>query len=178
MRHRLLTAGRLVEARRQLRRSLVRHPRRRHQHMGTVRRERHRHGAHGRRRRKRTHAAPNLSLAPFDRWRGPWRQLVLDQRQPARRHGPGCVSRGQFRVAPARRASTHSPPGKDVGEPQGRVLIDDVGQAAAAAGSVVLLALGFLLGALLALAVLVLALSARQSTRRRRQARLTALHST
>ncbi len=59
------------------------------------------------------------------------------------------------------------------------VLIDDVGQAAAAAGSVVLLAYGFLPGAILALAALAwLALSARQSTRRRRQAQLISLHST
>jgi hypothetical protein len=59
------------------------------------------------------------------------------------------------------------------------VLVDDVGQAAAAAGSVVLLAYGVLPGAILTLATLAwLALSVRQSTRRRRQAQLTSLHST
>jgi hypothetical protein len=59
------------------------------------------------------------------------------------------------------------------------VLIDDVGQAAVAAGSVVLLAFGFLPGALLALAALAwVALSARQSTRWRRQARVTSPDST
>jgi hypothetical protein len=59
-----------------------------------------------------------------------------------------------------------------------RLLIDDVGQAAAAAGSVVLLAYGFVPGAILALAALVLlALSARQSTQLRRHVRLTSLHS-
>lgn len=59
-----------------------------------------------------------------------------------------------------------------------RILIDDVGQAATAAGSVALLAYGFLPGAILALAALIwLALSARQSTQWRRQARLTSLHS-
>jgi hypothetical protein len=57
-----------------------------------------------------------------------------------------------------------------------RLLIDDVGQGAAAAGSIVLLAYGFWTGAILALAVLLwLGLSARQSVRRRR-APLAPLH--
>jgi hypothetical protein len=50
-----------------------------------------------------------------------------------------------------------------------RLLIDDLGQVAAAAGSIVLLAYGFWPGAFLALAVLLwLGLSARRSTQRRR----------
>jgi len=50
-----------------------------------------------------------------------------------------------------------------------RLLIDDLGQVAAAAGSIVLLAYGFWPGAILALAVLLwLGLSARRSTQRRR----------
>jgi len=50
-----------------------------------------------------------------------------------------------------------------------RLLIDDLGQVAAAAGSIVLLADGFWPGAILALAVLLwLGLSARRSTRSRR----------
>lgn len=50
-----------------------------------------------------------------------------------------------------------------------RLLIEDLGQAAAAAGSIVLLAYGFWPGAILALAVLLwLGLSARRSTQRRR----------
>jgi hypothetical protein len=57
-----------------------------------------------------------------------------------------------------------------------RLLLDDVGQVLAAAGSVVLLASGFWPGAILAVAVLLwLALSARQSAQRRR-ATLTAKH--
>jgi len=59
-----------------------------------------------------------------------------------------------------------------------RLLIDDVGQAAAAAGSVGLLAYGLVPGAALALAALVwLALSARQSTQRHSHALMTSLHS-
>jgi hypothetical protein len=58
-----------------------------------------------------------------------------------------------------------------------RLLIDDLGQVAAAAGSLVLLAYGFWPGAILALAVLLwLGLSARRSTQRRRVT-LAALHS-
>lgn len=58
-----------------------------------------------------------------------------------------------------------------------RLLIDDLGQVAAAAGSIVLLAYGFWPGAILALAVLLwLGLSARPSTQRRRVT-LAALHS-
>lgn len=58
-----------------------------------------------------------------------------------------------------------------------RLLIDDLGQAAAAAGSIVLLAFGFWPGAILALAVLLwLGVSVRQSTQRRRVT-LAALHS-
>jgi hypothetical protein len=57
-----------------------------------------------------------------------------------------------------------------------RLLIDDLGQAAAAAGSIVLLAYGFWPGAILALAVLLwLGVSVRQSTQRRRVT-LAALH--
>ena len=57
-----------------------------------------------------------------------------------------------------------------------RLLIDDLGQVAAAAGSIVLLAYGFWPGAILALAVLLwLGLSARRSTQRRRLT-LAALH--
>ena len=59
-----------------------------------------------------------------------------------------------------------------------RLIIDDVGPAASAAGSVVLLAYGFLPGAILAVAAVVwLAVSARQSTQRRRQALMTPVHS-
>jgi hypothetical protein len=58
-----------------------------------------------------------------------------------------------------------------------RLLIDDLGQVTAAAGSIVLLAYGFWPGAILALAVLLwLGLSARRSTRSRRVT-LAALHS-
>jgi hypothetical protein len=58
-----------------------------------------------------------------------------------------------------------------------RLLIDDLGQVAAAAGSIVLLAYGFWPGAILALGVLMwLGLSARRSTQRSRMA-LAALHS-
>jgi len=58
-----------------------------------------------------------------------------------------------------------------------RLVIDDLGQAAAAAGSIVLLASGFWPGAVLAVAVLLwLGLSARRSTRSWRM-RLTVLHS-
>ena len=58
-----------------------------------------------------------------------------------------------------------------------RLLIDDLGQVAAAAGSIVLLAYGFWPGAILATAVLLwLGLSARQSTQRSRVT-LAALHS-
>jgi hypothetical protein len=55
------------------------------------------------------------------------------------------------------------------GTSERRLLLDDLGQVVAAAGSVVLLAYGFWPGAVLAVATLVwLALSARQSARRRR----------
>jgi hypothetical protein len=58
-----------------------------------------------------------------------------------------------------------------------RLVVDDLGQVAAAAGSIVLLAYGFWPGALVAVAVLLwLGLTARQSTQRRRVG-LAALHS-
>ena len=58
-----------------------------------------------------------------------------------------------------------------------RLLIDDLGQVTAAAGSIVLLAYGFWPGAILALAVLLwLGLSARRSTQSRRVA-VAGLHS-
>lgn len=63
------------------------------------------------------------------------------------------------------------------GRTRGRLLIDDVGQVAGAAGSVVLLAYGFWPGAVLAVAVMLwLGLSVRQSMQRKRMT-LAALHS-
>jgi len=72
------------------------------------------------------------------------------------------------------RLSIHRRAGSDANRQ--RLLADDLGQVAAAAGSLVLLAYGFWPGAILALATLVwLGLSARRSTQRKRMT-LAALH--